>query len=102
VNQPGPGAGLALVKEHLALTFPTIHMNGTSPKDLLEDQMRAMASIATAIEDIQRAGPNGRDYYTQGPDAFAQARMEHEQRLVRLIGVRKELEQIAEHVAQFT
>lgn len=83
------------------MTFPTIHMNGTNPRDLLEDQMRATGSVLQAIHDLENAGPNARDYYPQGPGAFEQAVREHATRVARLVLVRKELEQISEHIAEF-
>ena len=79
---------------------PTIHMNGTAACDLIEDLTRASASLYQAILDVQRAGPNGRDYYPQGPDAISRAIADHVWRLKRLTDVRQELEDIIEHVAK--
>lgn len=83
------------------MMLPTIHSNGTSPKSLLEDYMKASASLRQAIHDLEEAGPNGRDYYPQGPGAFTVAQEEHENRLERLESVRRELVQIMDHVADF-
>lgn len=79
---------------------PTIHRNGTGAQDLLEGYLQATATLRAAIEAVGRAGPNARDYYTQkDPGAFEIAREEHADRLNRLISVLKELEALAESVA---
>jgi hypothetical protein len=80
--------------------LPTIHMNGTAACDLIEDLTRASASIYQAILDVQRAGPNARDYYPQGENAIYSANRDHASRLGRLGAVRQELEDIIEHVAK--
>ncbi len=82
------------------MMLPTIHMNGTAACDLIEDLTRASASLYQAILDVQRAGPNGRDYYPQGPDAVYAANRDHASRLGRLWAVWQELEDIIEHVAK--
>lgn len=81
------------------LTMPTIHLNGTSRSELLEQQVVAIDAVRKAIDALQQASPNGRDYYVQGGHAFTAAREEHTSRLSRLVEVRKELEEIAEHTA---
>jgi hypothetical protein len=47
-----------------------------------------------AIDKLSEAGPNGRDYYPQGDDAFREAQKEHASRLQRLQSVYKELEDL--------
>ena len=44
-------------------TMPTIHMNGTSVDDLLNDNVEARGAIEDAIARIQKMEFNGRDYY---------------------------------------
>jgi len=81
--------------------LPTIHMNGTSARDLLEGLCKAASSLRQAIRDLENAGPNGRDYYTQGPDAMAVAQREHQIRIDMLATVLADLNKISEHVADF-
>jgi hypothetical protein len=76
---------------------PTIHLNGTSPGVLLEDLIRAADALRDAMQALRLAAPNARDYYPQGPKAIAQAAMEHAQRMDKLQGVLRELEELAEH-----
>ena len=44
-------------------TMPCIHMNGTSPDDLLNDNIEARRAIEDALDRIQKMEFNGRDYY---------------------------------------
>lgn len=79
-------------------TLPTIHLNGTSKQELFDTYFEALDAIASARVALQKAAPNGRDYYPQGPEAYGQARLAHEQRLRLLETIYNELHAIAEHV----
>lgn len=81
------------------MMLPTIHLNGTHPRDLLADLMDAMAAVRTALHTVTKAGPNGRDYYPQGSGAIHIAMEEHEQRLAHLRTVLTDLEAAAAHVS---
>lgn len=48
---------------------------------------------------VAEAAPNARDYYPQGPTAHQAAVREHTSRLERLESVRRELEALAEAIA---
>lgn len=81
------------------MTTPTIHLNGTHPKTLLEDYSKALDATKTAIALLKhRASPNGRDYYPQGTEAIQRAVQEHESRLDRLYSVRDEIIAIITHI----
>lgn len=56
---------------------PTIHLNGTSPKELLELYRNAYRAVNAADAALDAAGPNGRDYYPHGPGVISQAIDEH-------------------------
>lgn len=77
---------------------PTIHNNGTSKTELLEQLTKAIHSIYEAIDAVVKAAPNARDYYTQGEGAFSQAREEHRARVTALKNVGEEIESILVHV----
>jgi hypothetical protein len=81
------------------MTLPTIHRNGTAPRDLLDGLCDAGRAINDAIKAVCEAGPNGRDYYPQGQAAMSAAQSEHESRLERLRSVLTEIQQLAEHVS---
>ena len=72
---------------------PHLNPNGTTPKELLKKQMDVM------IEKLRQAGPNGRDYQTAPPGALCKAQAEHAARLKHLEIVMRELDQIAQHIA---
>jgi len=48
---------------------------------------------------LGEAAPNARDYYPQGPDAYAQAAREHGSRIERLRAVLEEIAQLHELVS---
>lgn len=80
------------------MMIPTIHMNGTSAASLQEGYADAYTAIGRAIETLAAAGPNGRDYYPQGPDAYEKARTEHDTRITALRNVQAELEALCEGI----
>jgi hypothetical protein len=80
------------------MRIPTVHLNGTSGAELLVQLQYATEALRAAEHALERAAPNGRDYYVQDEGAFEQARREHGSRVLRLAEVREELEQIAQAV----
>ena len=81
------------------MIFPTIHLNGTSKQQLLDDYCDVSHALNAAIEKMIENGPNGRDYYPAGDQAFPQAIKEHYDRIEKLHAVKAEIDQIAEHIA---
>ena len=71
------------------MLVPTVHLNGTSKQELLNQNAIAIADIEAARESLQAAAPNGRDYYPQGPTALKQATAEHLDRVRRLDAIAK-------------
>ena len=59
------------------MMVPTVHLNGTSREALLEQYTKAHNALEVGLNALCAAAPNGRDYYPQGPDAFAKAQAEH-------------------------
>jgi hypothetical protein len=82
----------------MPLTFPTIHLNGTSADSLNQGWCDAYNAISGAIEALQQACPNERDYYLQQPGAFKKARNEHIARIRKLEAVQLELVELTENV----
>lgn len=81
------------------MMFPTLHLNGTAGADLQDQVTDAMLALHTAINALQAAGPNGRDYYVQQDvTAFAQAQQQHEDRLTKLTEVQADLFAISEAI----
>lgn len=80
------------------MMLPTIHMNGTSARTLLDDIEEASNALLIAQNALRAMSPNGRDYYPQGPDAIQTAIDEHQARIDRVRGVREELNTLAEAI----
>jgi len=83
-----------------AVALPTVHMNGTSRGALIDENAAAYDALRAAVRALEEAGPNARDYYVQGDDAFAKAVAQHVARLTALRSVLADLETIAEALAQ--
>lgn len=80
------------------LTFPVLHLNGSSPADLCSAYSEASLAISEAIQKLALSGPHMRDY-PQGN--FNQANEEHRARWQKLQEVSDELYKIAEHCSNF-
>ncbi len=76
-------------------TVPTVHMNGTSRGELLEQLTNAHSGCREAAQGLRGAWPNARDYYVQGPEAYKRVVQEWESRIERINSVSKELEALA-------
>ncbi len=81
------------------MQFPTVHLNGTSADSLLSDFRSVLDTLSDAIDAVRHCGPNGRDYYVAGDEAFTAARAEHSARLETLVTMRRDYMKLAEHVA---
>jgi hypothetical protein len=89
---------LYMQTERTPQALPTIHINGSSPKDLFENACEALGALRKAIQAVEETSPNGRDYYPQGDGAIKTAVCEHASRIERLRSVIAELEELAEHI----
>lgn len=77
------------------LAIPTIHLNGTSAGELVNQLKDAFTAVRKAADTLKQAAPHPRDYYVQNERAYALAREQHIQRLTSLEGVASDLERIA-------
>lgn len=77
---------------------PTIHLNGTSADELLEQIAEASRACHALNGALTNAMPNARDYYVQGDGAFEVARREWDARRQAVDKVRRELEEIADAI----
>jgi hypothetical protein len=82
----------------MRLAIPTVHLNGTSRDDLVEQIALAIHALHEAGRALAGTCPNGRDYYTQGPAAISKALEEHEARMRKVREVIAELETIGEAI----
>lgn len=81
------------------LILPTIHPNGTGRETLVADYQRFLGALNSARTGMRDVGPNGRDYYPQGPGALERAQAEHLARMKRLDSIIEEIEAIVVHIA---
>ena len=77
---------------------PTIHLNGTSKRELMAQHLKAGTALSAAVNALCAAAPNGRDYYVQGDTAVQEAQAEHESRIKALGAVFADLEKIIEAI----
>ena len=82
------------------ILLPVVHLNGTSSDDLNEQVRGARVALREAIEALQKAAPNARDYYPHGTSAIYDAQREHQERLSKLEDVMSDLDQMMIHLIQ--
>jgi len=58
----------------MTITPPTVHLNGTSAKDLWAGYEAAYEAVRAAQDALGKIEFNARDYYVQDADAFTKAR----------------------------
>ena len=75
---------------------PKLHLNGDSFKTLFEGHCEVAGKLRETLRVLQENAPNARNFYVQGPDAFACARDEHAARVLKLQEVLSEVETILE------
>lgn len=78
---------------------PQININGSSKSDLIQPRLKAMDHLMDAIEALQRATPNGRDYPGNAVACTAD-REEHYDRLAKLRALREEIMAEAVHIKE--
>ena len=66
------------------LAIPTVHLNGTSPKELQEQIRAAIDALHLAVEAMRNAAPHARDYYPQGDDVYNVAATQHYNRINKI------------------
>jgi len=77
------------------MMVPTLHLNGTSRVELLNQQLEALQALRLARLAMRAAAPNGRDYYPQGKGAFEKADSEHAARVRAIDDLLTNLEALA-------
>lgn len=83
----------------IALTLPTVNINGTSRKELLDGYLACMGQVQLCIAALGAIAPNGRDYPNRDVPLVSATR-EHRDRLLRLMAIRDELNVLAGSVSK--
>lgn len=79
-------------------TLPTIHMNGTPAKMLLEGYDELSFALLSAQDAFGKVEFNARDYYPQGPDAWGKARDEWTELQSQLHAIREKVVTVMIHI----
>lgn len=77
----------------MTITAPTVHLNGTSAKDLWAGYEAAYDAVRAAQEAIGKIEFNARDYYVQSPLAWGKAQDDRYEQ-------RRALDQVEEYLLQ--
>jgi hypothetical protein len=79
------------LQKEVGLVTPTININGSDARDLMDALDNAMLALHDASKSLSKCSPHGRDYYLQGPDAIGHAIRQHVSRMQRLADISTEL-----------
>ena len=78
------------------LTVPTVHLNGSGFKLLMEQYREAVEAVGNACEALPV--PHGRDYYVQADGTYKVARQQFQGQHAKLTEVLTELRTIAREI----
>ena len=83
------------------LTFPIVHLNGTSGSYLKVAYEEAGYALAEALEHLRQTAPHGRDYYvSKDPEALAKATAEYTARVEKLSEMIEDMAELSAAVRQ--
>ena len=82
----------------MTVIAPSVHLNGTSKKELVEQLRSSVSILESAIEVMKEASPHMRDYYVQkdGDAIFQIARDNHYNRIAKVEAIIQEYHEIYE------
>jgi hypothetical protein len=84
----------------MTIVTPTVHLNGTSAKALMEGYLKAYRLLIEAGKALQEAAPHGRDYYVQSGNAVNVAIDQHRARLRKIESVIEDLDFICVSISE--
>jgi len=82
------------------IIFPIVHLNGTSPEELIDLRENVYGKIRELRDEIKKMGPNGRDYYPE-PGLLEKAQIQHFARLAVLDILAEGIESEIEHIEKY-
>jgi len=82
------------------MRLPTVHINGTGQRMLIEGYEKAWWAIREAENVLRGIEFNPRDYYVDSPDAWPEAVKEIDERFAMLSKIRKDIETILESIRE--
>lgn len=83
-----------------ATIFPTVHLNGTSQEELLNQLVEAMNGIREADQKLSDSQPNGRDYIQPTTFTFKEAQEQHKRWRDMLKTILDEIYAVSEKVSE--
>ena len=86
---------MTLTLEAVPPLAPHVHMNGTSKRELIDQQIAIMHAADALLTALRAANPNGRDYYPLGDEALVRAAAEHKARVAQVQDLRADAEALA-------
>ena len=83
--------------------LPTVHLNGTSKKSLLQGNVKILSAINELREAIGSCQFHGRDYYVQDQDvgietSYVRASAERSKHLDNIVDFEQYIEQHIQHI----
>ena len=75
----------------MTITPPTVHLNGTSAKDLWAGYEAAYEAVRAAQDALGKIEFNARDYYVQGNEAYGKARDHRTEQFIKLVDIEEYL-----------
>ena len=80
------------------MTFPIVNGTGTPALELVEQNTDVLYAVKAAMEALESAAPQVRDYFQKGMHFYDAALREHKDRLERMRSVRDETQVLLEHI----
>jgi hypothetical protein len=77
--------------------MPQISLNGTNPRELIDQQLAIVGALRLVQEAMSAANPNGRDYQHR-PHEYESARVAWVERQALVANLRREIEKHAEAI----
>lgn len=84
----------------MAITHPTVHLNGTSRQELTRQFQDQLEALDNAQRVLLANGPNARDYYVQGSSVYMRAVEDHVFRIDVLAKIKADLFELLKGVAE--
>lgn len=82
-------------------TLPTIHLNGSGVRPLLNEYHLAWIALKSARDALAATTCNARDFYPQGDEAFHDAKFERAEAFAKLDDVISYAEDWVSHLANY-
>jgi hypothetical protein len=83
------------------LMLPQISLNGTSKRELVDQQLAVAGALRLVLEAMSAAAPNGRDYQHR-PGEYSASRAAWVARQAAIVELRRDIEKYAADIDDLT